>query len=81
MQCKHHPVPEQMRLVTGLFPPVTLGRCLAHIISFQAKLDAGVRLNQHMVSYGDRPNDYDSISNCASLSAWFPALISFPFRL
>ncbi|KAF9778279.1 guanine nucleotide binding protein, alpha subunit [Thelephora terrestris] len=29
----------------------------------QAKLDAGVRLNQHMVSYGDRPNDYDSISN------------------
>ncbi|TFK17014.1 G-alpha-domain-containing protein [Coprinopsis marcescibilis] len=28
----------------------------------QAKLDAGVRLNQHMVSYGDRPNDYDSVS-------------------
>lgn len=31
----------------------------------QAKLDAGVRLNQHMVSYGDRPNDYDSVSKCA----------------
>lgn len=28
----------------------------------QAKLAAGVRLNRHMVSYGDRPNDYDSVS-------------------
>ncbi|KAE9395158.1 G-alpha-domain-containing protein [Gymnopus androsaceus JB14] len=28
----------------------------------QDKLDAGVRLNHHMVSYGDRPNDYDSVS-------------------
>ncbi|KIY73346.1 G-alpha-domain-containing protein [Cylindrobasidium torrendii FP15055 ss-10] len=28
----------------------------------QVKLDAGVRLNQHMTSYGDRPNDYDSVS-------------------
>ncbi|KJA28443.1 hypothetical protein HYPSUDRAFT_197305 [Hypholoma sublateritium FD-334 SS-4] len=28
----------------------------------QAKLEAGVRLNQHMISYGDRPNDYDSVS-------------------
>lgn len=28
----------------------------------QAKLEAGVRLNHHMVSYGDRPNDYDSVS-------------------
>jgi len=44
--------------------------CNVNIILFlnkcdllQAKLDAGVRLNQHMVSYGDRPNDYDSISN------------------
>ena len=30
----------------------------------QAKLEAGVRLNHHMVSYGDRPNDYDSVSKC-----------------
>ncbi|KAJ7610798.1 guanine nucleotide binding protein, alpha subunit [Roridomyces roridus] len=29
----------------------------------QSKLDAGVRLNHHMISYGDRPNDYDSVSN------------------
>jgi guanine nucleotide-binding protein subunit alpha len=28
----------------------------------RAKLEAGVRLNHHMVSYGDRPNDYDSVS-------------------
>jgi guanine nucleotide-binding protein subunit alpha len=28
----------------------------------QAKLDAGIRLNQYMVSYGDRPNDYESVS-------------------
>ncbi|KAF4623084.1 hypothetical protein D9613_002270 [Agrocybe pediades] len=28
----------------------------------QAKLEAGVRLSHHMVSYGDRPNDYDSVS-------------------
>ncbi|KAJ7070716.1 guanine nucleotide binding protein, alpha subunit [Mycena amicta] len=28
----------------------------------QAKLDAGVRLSHHMISYGDRPNDYDSVS-------------------
>ncbi|KAF8215841.1 guanine nucleotide binding protein, alpha subunit [Mycena galopus ATCC 62051] len=28
----------------------------------QAKLEAGVRLNHYMISYGDRPNDYDSVS-------------------
>ncbi|KAF7347557.1 hypothetical protein MVEN_01512100 [Mycena venus] len=28
----------------------------------QAKLDAGVRLNHYMISYGDRPNDYESVS-------------------
>ena len=27
-----------------------------------------------MVSYGDRPNDYDSISNCVFLPALFPDL-------
>lgn len=26
------------------------------------KLEAGVRLKSHMVTYGDRPNDYDSVS-------------------
>ena len=45
---------------------------------YQAKLDAGVRLNQHMVSYSNRPNDYDSVSNCVFV--WFksdPVLILF----
>ncbi|KAH6916749.1 guanine nucleotide binding protein, alpha subunit [Coprinopsis sp. MPI-PUGE-AT-0042] len=28
----------------------------------QTKLDSGVRLNQHMKSYGDRPNDFDSVT-------------------
>ncbi|KXN85726.1 Guanine nucleotide-binding protein alpha-4 subunit [Leucoagaricus sp. SymC.cos] len=28
----------------------------------QAKLDAGVRLSHHMYTYGDRPNDYESVS-------------------
>ncbi|KAF8521927.1 guanine nucleotide binding protein, alpha subunit [Hysterangium stoloniferum] len=28
----------------------------------QAKLEAGVRLNQYMTSYGDRPNDHESVS-------------------
>jgi len=29
----------------------------------QAKLNAGVRLNQHMLSYRNRPNDYETVSN------------------
>lgn len=37
----------------------------------EAKLEAGVRLNQHMLSYGDRPNDYDSVSKCMSLVTIF----------
>ncbi|KAG5654145.1 hypothetical protein H0H81_006856 [Sphagnurus paluster] len=28
----------------------------------QAKLEAGVRLNQHMTNYGDRANDYETVS-------------------
>lgn len=30
----------------------------------KAKLNAGVRLNHHMISYGDRTNDYEAVSNC-----------------
>lgn len=33
----------------------------------RAKLDAGVSLTYHMVSYGDRPNDYEAVSSCQSL--------------
>lgn len=68
MQRQHRTVPKQMRLAAGLLPFATFGS--RHALTFyQAKLDAGVRLNQHMVSYGDRPNDYDSISNCPFLPA------------
>jgi guanine nucleotide-binding protein subunit alpha len=28
----------------------------------QAKLEAGVRLNQFLTSYGDRPNDYANVT-------------------
>lgn len=35
------------------------------ILKLQAKLNAGVRLGHHMLSYGDRLNDYDSVSKCA----------------
>lgn len=30
----------------------------------EAKLDSGVKLSHHMISYGDRPNDFDSVSKC-----------------
>ena len=30
----------------------------------QAKLESGVRLADYVVSYGDRPNDFESVSNC-----------------
>jgi guanine nucleotide-binding protein subunit alpha len=29
------------------------------------KLQAGVRLKNYLVTYGDRPNDYESVSKCA----------------
>lgn len=28
------------------------------------KLRAGVQLKNHLVTYGDRPNDYESVSKC-----------------
>lgn len=39
---------------------------MAYLDVSKAKLEAGVRLSHHMVSYGDRPNDYDSVSKCIS---------------
>jgi len=47
---------------------------LSLFIFGQAKLDAGVRLNHHMISYGDRPNDYDSVSKCVCHTSSFPRL-------
>ena len=34
---------------------------------FRAKLDAGIRFGQYIISYGNRPNDYDSTSACECL--------------
>ncbi len=31
---------------------------------FRAKLDAGILFGQYIISYGNRPNDYDSTSSC-----------------
>lgn len=36
-------------------------------ICSQAKLKAGVRLKDHLMQYGDRPNDFESVSRCESL--------------
>jgi hypothetical protein len=33
----------------------------------KAKLAAGIRFAQYVVSYGDRPNDFESVSKCACL--------------
>ncbi|KAJ6502656.1 guanine nucleotide binding protein, alpha subunit [Mycena vulgaris] len=49
-----------------LWQAVVSNKLLAkvNIVLFLNKLSstAGVRLNHHMISYGDRPNDYDSVS-------------------
>ena len=36
----------------------------------KAKLEAGVSLAFHMVSYKDRPNDYESVAACECLFAF-----------
>ncbi|KAF9492102.1 G-alpha-domain-containing protein [Pleurotus eryngii] len=46
------------KLLAGVSIVLFLNKCDL----LQAKLDAGVRLNHHMISYGDRPNDYSSVS-------------------
>lgn len=35
---------------------------------FKAKLEAGVQLGKYIVSYGNRPNDFESTSSCESLA-------------
>jgi len=35
-----------------------------YVSTTQDKLEAGVRLSHYMHSYGDRPNDYESVSKC-----------------
>ena len=33
---------------------------------FRAKLKAGIQFGQYIISYGNRPNDYDNTSACKS---------------
>ncbi|OSX63438.1 hypothetical protein POSPLADRAFT_1140001 [Postia placenta MAD-698-R-SB12] len=35
---------------------------------FKAKLEAGVQLGKYIVSYGNRPNDFESTSSCESIA-------------
>lgn len=47
---------------------------------FKAKLKAGVQLGKYIVSYANRPNDFESTSNCAGyfiLSSHQPRALSF----
>ena len=67
-ECQHRPFPQQMRFATGIICVVFVWIIVWHFV--QTKLEAGVRLNQHMISYGDRPNDYDSVSTCNRLSIY-----------
>ena len=42
----------------------------------QSKLSNGVRVNKYVKSYGERPNDYESVSKCGfSFSSIFVILI------
>ena len=43
----------------------------------QAKLADGVRFGHYIVSYGNRPNDYESTSTCEYLP--LPLPLCFPF--
>ncbi|KAG6889329.1 hypothetical protein C0995_001736 [Termitomyces sp. Mi166 len=45
-----------------LLANVSLVLFLNKIDLLKAKLESGVRLNRHMISYGDRGNDYESVS-------------------
>lgn len=62
---QHYLVFEQVRSITGVYIHKSLIVFLIDLTSLnQAKLNAGVRLSHYMTSYGDRPNDYESISKC-----------------
>jgi hypothetical protein len=58
-----------------LWKSIVQNRLLAHvnIVLFlnkcdllERKLAAGARVSQYMLSYGDRPNEYEAVSKCES---------------
>lgn len=42
----------------------------------RAKLNAGIRLGKYVISYGDRPNDFEHASDCEFVTFFFLSLIS-----
>lgn len=50
----------------------------------RAKLNAGIRLGKYVISYGDRPNDFEHASDCESVTCFFFSFYfapPFPFPL
>lgn len=37
----------------------------------RAKLNAGIRLGKYVISYGDRPNDFEHASDCEFVTFFF----------
>ena len=49
------------KLLEGVPIVIFLNKCDL----LREKLDAGVQLKNHLLTYGDRPNDYESVAKCA----------------
>lgn len=47
----------------------------------RAKLNAGIRLGKYVISYGDRPNDFEHASDCESVTCFFFILFRTSFSL
>lgn len=59
---QHHTFPKQNRSFAGeLLPDFSLS---VDGDFSQSKLKAGVRLKDHIMQYGDRPNDFENVSRC-----------------
>jgi hypothetical protein len=49
------------KLLEGVPIVIFLNKCDL----LREKLEAGVQLKNHLITYGDRPNDYESVAKCA----------------
>lgn len=58
----------------GLLKNTNIILFLNKIDIFRTKLESGVRFSDYVTSYGDRPNNFESISTCE----FFPLLYSSP---
>lgn len=45
----------------------------------RAKLNAGIRLGKYVISYGDRPNDFEHASDCEFVTFFFFFHFAPPF--